>query len=108
MLHLPISEFFLALAMMAGLVMYAFYYGCDPLERGVVAKGDQVSDVCSTSASIMTALLNFYCMYMCLHSLIQTSFGGGERVGLVRADWQGSTFCDRLSFYYVYWFFPPR
>ena len=45
MLHLPISEFFLALAMMTGLVMYAFYYGCDPLERGVVAKGDQVRDL---------------------------------------------------------------
>ena len=42
MLHLPISECFLAMAMITGLVMYAFYYGCDPLKLGVVSKGDQV------------------------------------------------------------------
>ncbi|KAK7114918.1 sodium-coupled monocarboxylate transporter 1-like [Littorina saxatilis] len=42
MLHLPISEFFLALAMMSGLVMYAFYYNCDPMKRGLVAKPDQL------------------------------------------------------------------
>ena len=42
MIHLPIAELFLALAMIAGLVMYAFYYGCDPIKSGAVAKGDQV------------------------------------------------------------------
>ncbi|XP_076449745.1 sodium-coupled monocarboxylate transporter 1-like [Babylonia areolata] len=42
MIHLPISELFLALAMMSGLVMYATYYGCDPIASGVVAKGDQL------------------------------------------------------------------
>ncbi|KAL8593066.1 hypothetical protein ACOMHN_017992 [Nucella lapillus] len=42
MLHLPISEFFLALAMLSGLVMYATYEGCDPIALGVVSKGDQL------------------------------------------------------------------
>ena len=42
MLHLPIAEFFLALSMLTGLVMYAFYYNCDPLKKGDVKKGDQL------------------------------------------------------------------
>ncbi|XP_070198071.1 sodium-coupled monocarboxylate transporter 1-like isoform X2 [Littorina saxatilis] len=41
-LHLSISEFFLVLAMLSGLVMYAFFYGCDPLTLGTVSKADQL------------------------------------------------------------------
>ncbi|KAK7498041.1 hypothetical protein BaRGS_00010629 [Batillaria attramentaria] len=36
LLHLPFSEVFLALGMLSGLVMYAFYYGCDPLKLGIL------------------------------------------------------------------------
>nr|KAG5707439.1 hypothetical protein BaRGS_011943 [Batillaria attramentaria] len=42
LLHLPFSEVFLALGMLSGLVMYAFYYGCDPLKLGIVSKADQL------------------------------------------------------------------
>ncbi|KAK7498024.1 hypothetical protein BaRGS_00010612 [Batillaria attramentaria] len=42
LLHLPISEVFLVIAMLSGLVMYASYYNCDPLKLGVVSKADQL------------------------------------------------------------------
>ena len=75
MLHLPIAEFFLALAMLAGLVMYATYDGCDPLTLGLVDKPDQVRDghgvlglgggafghsmdTCAGLGSLWTAFLN--------------------------------------------------
>ncbi|XP_076449523.1 LOW QUALITY PROTEIN: sodium-coupled monocarboxylate transporter 1-like [Babylonia areolata] len=42
MLSLPMLELFLALSMMTGMTMYAFYYGCDPLPRGLITKADQL------------------------------------------------------------------
>ncbi|XP_025114826.1 sodium-dependent multivitamin transporter-like [Pomacea canaliculata] len=42
LLHLPVSEFFLALSMLTGLVMFAYYEGCDPLLQGKISKADQM------------------------------------------------------------------
>lgn len=42
LLHLPITEIFLAMTMIVGLVMYAYYEGCDPLKHGDISKPDQV------------------------------------------------------------------
>ncbi|PVD21445.1 hypothetical protein C0Q70_19618 [Pomacea canaliculata] len=42
LLHLPITEIFLAMTMIVGLVMYAYYEGCDPLKHGDISKPDQM------------------------------------------------------------------
>jgi hypothetical protein len=43
-ISLVLSELLLALAMIAGLVMYAFYYGCDPILYNAVSSADQVTN----------------------------------------------------------------
>ncbi|KAL8583175.1 hypothetical protein ACOMHN_046559 [Nucella lapillus] len=40
--HIPMSQLFLALGIVTGMVIYAFYYGCDPLTRRLVSKPDQL------------------------------------------------------------------
>ncbi|XP_012934878.1 sodium-dependent multivitamin transporter [Aplysia californica] len=42
LLNIPLSEFFLAILCLCGLVMFAYYYGRDPLKSGRISKRDQL------------------------------------------------------------------